>query len=122
MHVAWVQAVNDKRTLDQCPLCIEDVQDIPFERRMNQSFPIPCEKHGGVKLYPENEDAVEMYFRLFPGDMTMIQTTVTEGSREKIKNNYFLRMEPIKMLCDAYGINFLDTLDKLEIIHKAWLA
>ena len=102
-----------------CPLCLEAVEQVPYERRTQQNFPIPCEIHGNPAiLYPENEIAFLIYGHLYPGNMAIIE--MQHG--EHVKRELFLRIEPIKMLCDAYDVDLLETLQKLEIIHKEWMT
>ena len=112
MHIAWTRAQGQ---LETCPLCVEAVGDIPYERRVTLSFPLPCPEHGDPSaLMPENYDAWEIYAHMHPG--AHIYLEMQQG--DKTIRKPYLNLPVIESLCRAYDCDFLATLDKLEIMHK----
>lgn len=112
MHIAWTRANGH---LDSCPLCVETVKDIPFERRQGMTYPLPCETHGDPStLWPENIDAWEIYAHMHPGSHVYLD--IQHG--DKVIKKGFLNLPVIESLCRAYACDFIETLKKLEVIHS----
>ena len=110
MHTVWIKQGGQ---LNSCPLCIDDQADLPLDKK--HECPLPCAKHGDPEIIePENLDALEIYAHMSPG--SHIYLDFIEGQHTKKKA--FLNLTIIESLCRAYECNFLDTLEKLEIIHQ----
>jgi hypothetical protein len=111
MHLAWVKSKGKMRT---CPICIDEQNDqhVPLDQRTEQ--PLPCPKHGDPRFcLPGVREAVEIYGHMNPGSHIIIE----EPKGDKIIRKFFLNIPVCESLCHAYGVDFLDTLEKLEIIH-----
>jgi hypothetical protein len=116
MHISWIRA---GRSLSACPLCVQEQADagIPTEARIVRG--LPCAVHGDPRyLWPENFDAVDIWNRLTPGDFVYLD--MQEGAKT-VRRGY-LDKRVVKDLCDAYSIDYLETLDKLSLIHKEFSA
>lgn len=95
---------------DICMLCIEEQknQKIPIQRRKAQK--LPCPIHGDPDIWPENRIAISLYQKLQP-----YHKIIEQGEKKPL---LFLNLELLKIFCDELNLNFLDMLEKLEIVHK----
>jgi hypothetical protein len=76
---------------------------------------VPCPEHGDpAYLWPENVDALEIYTRLNAGNHLVRHEK--QGDSEVVR--YYLNYTLIDIFCRAWDVDFRETLDKLEIIHK----
>jgi hypothetical protein len=94
-------------------LCVEEQikQKTPIHRRKEQR--LPCPEHGDLNIWPENRIVFSLYEKIQP--YHEIRYIKRGESQEPI---YFLNLKLVKIFCDELNLEFLDILEKLEIVHS----
>jgi hypothetical protein len=89
--------------------CIEEYDEArtPVDQRTEQGLPCPKHGHPGT-LWPENWLFVEMYHAM-AGNMVYLP-----GQEKTL---IFLSVPVVKILTDAYHVDFLEAWERLQIIH-----
>jgi hypothetical protein len=108
VFVRWKSAGHPKDCLE-C-IAAQNAANTPLNQRITVT--LPCPIHGDpAYLWPENQTVWRIYEQMAGN---LIYQTYQDGDRPVVKP--FLDILVVRCFADAYQIDFLDLLDRLQII------